>query len=84
MQVTVPAESTPTDTTPTIAIDEDFKGISCIEDFTVQLWETTYIAVLCCAMLFYKFGTFKISINHILENISHILGDMYIIQNVLE
>ena len=56
-------------TTPAIAISEDSKGISCIEDFTVQFWETTYIAVLCCAILFCKFETFKISItSHIQEN----------------
>ena len=41
----------------------------------MQFSGTTYIAVLCCAMLFCKFGTFKISISHILENINHILGD---------
>ena len=49
----------------------------------MQFSGTTYRAVLCCAMLFCKFGTFKISISHILENINHILGDIQTFLNCL-
>ena len=42
-----------------------------------------YIAVLYCAMLFRKFGGFRISISHILGNISHILGNIsHILGNI--